>query len=86
MHHDQFDNIRLVLHRFRIDRDFRILRLLCYALQLVKGILRDSLQEAIHALIALKDHIAEKLLGVRSGLSTCPSFNIFLHLFPIFTV
>ena len=65
--------------------NFGVLALLSNHFQLIKGVLRDFLNEIIHHLVRL-ENIPEELLSVRPSLCTCSCFDIVFYSFPIFAV
>ena len=57
--------------------------LLCDKLELIKRLLRDALEEVLHAVMRLFN-VAEELLGMRPSLSASSSSHILFDFLPIF--
>jgi len=83
MHHHKLDNLWLISHVLFINVDFRVLTLLSYALQYVQRLLRNFIEEYLHAALIPLDDIAEEFLCVRAGLSARPRRHILFYLLPV---
>lgn len=77
--------MRLAIKKLLGHLNFGVLALLSNHFQLIKGILRDFLNEIIHHLVRL-ENVPEEFLSVRPSLCTCSCFNIVFYSLPIFAV
>ena len=82
MHHDELDNLRRCMDRLLWYLYFWVLTFLCDKFKLIKWLLRDILQEDLHAFVRLLD-VAEEFLRMRPSLGARSGGHIVLDFLPV---